>query len=69
MHMQIHSECDPSHGEGGEEHDDTAYQDVPVGGSKKDVVPSQSLEVTISNMLIFPCILTVCCIAQEGART
>ena len=69
MHMQIHSECDPSHREDGEEHDGTAHQDVPVAGPVKDVVPSQCLEVTVSNMLIFPCIRIVCCIAEEGART
>ena len=69
MHMQIHSECDPSHGEDGEEYDGTAHQDVHVAGPVKDAVPSQSLEVTVINMLIFPCILIVCCIAEESART
>ena len=68
MHMQIHSECDRSRGEDGEEHDGTAHQDVPVGGPIKDAVPSQSLKTTVSNMLIFPCILIVCCIAEESAR-
>ena len=54
MHMQIHSEHDPS--QGGDERDGTAHQDVPVAGPVKDAVPSQSLEVTVINMLIFPCI-------------
>ena len=69
MHMQIHSERDPSHGEDGEERDVTAHQDVHVAGPIKNDVPSQSLEVTVINMLIFTCILTVCCMAEEGART
>ena len=57
MHMQIHSEHDPS--QGGDEHDATAHRNVPVARPVKDAVPSQSLEVTLINMLIFPCILTV----------
>ena len=69
MHMQIHSERDQSHGEDGEEHDGTAHQGAPVAGPVKDDVPSQSKEVTISNMLIFPCILIVCCFAEESACT
>ena len=69
MQMQIHSERDRSHGEDGEEHDGTAHQDVPVAGPIKGAVPSQSLEVTVSNMRMFPCILIVCCIAEEGACT
>ena len=68
MHMQIHSERDRSHVEDGEERDGTA-QDAPVAGPVKDVVPSQSKEVTVSNMLIFPCIRIVCCFAEESART
>ena len=68
MHMQIHSERDPSHGEHGEERDGTA-QDVPVAGPVKDAVPSQSLKTTVSTMLILSCILTVCCIAEESAST
>ena len=54
MHMQIHSERDRSHGEDGEKHDGTVHQDVPVAGPIKDVVPSQSLKVTVINMLMFP---------------
>ena len=60
MHMQIHSGDDP---------DSTAHQDVPVAETVKNSVPSQNLEATVSNMLIFPCILIVCCIAEESART
>ena len=69
MHMQIHSERDRSHGEGGDDHDSTAYQDVSVADTVKDSVQSQNLEVIAINMLMFPCILIVCCIAEEGART
>ena len=53
MHMQIHSEHDQSHGEGGEERDGTAHQDVPVARPVKDAVPSQSLEVTLSNTCLY----------------
>ena len=57
MHMQIQSEHDPS--QGGDERDATAHENVPVARPVQDAVPSQSLEVTVINMFIFPWILTV----------
>ena len=54
MYVQTHFERDPSHVESGHDHDSTtADQEMPVVGSVKDAAPSQSLEVTVINMLIF----------------
>ena len=50
MHVQRHSEHDPSHVEDGDDRDSTSHQEMPVGG--KVAAPSQSLEVTIINILL-----------------
>ena len=44
--MQIHSEPDPRHVEGGDDLHATAQQDMPVVGPGRDAAPSLSLEVT-----------------------
>ena len=46
--------------EGGDDLDVTAHQKMPVVEPGQDAVPPQSLEVTVSNMFIFP----ACCIAD-----
>ena len=67
MHMQIHSERDPSHVECKDDLDATAHQDVPVGGPVKneDIALSQGSEVAVINMLISMFLCTVCCIAKD----
>ena len=66
--MQIHSECDRSRGESGDDLDATAHQDVPVGGPVKneDIALSQGSEVAVINMLISMFLYMVCCIAKES---
>ena len=59
IYAQTHSERDPSHVEGGDDRDSTAHQEMPVVELVQDAAPSQSLEVTVSNMLIFLCMLNV----------
>ena len=46
IYSQIHSELDPSHVEGEDDHDSTAHQEMPVVELVQDAAPSQSLEVT-----------------------
>ena len=57
IYAQTHSEHVPSHVEGGDDRDSTAHQEMLVVELVQDAAPSQSLEVTVSNMLIFPCML------------
>ena len=59
MHMQMHSERDPSHVEGGDDRDCSAQQEIPVAEPGLGAVQSQSLEVTAVNMPKFPCVLNV----------
>ena len=64
--MQTHSEHDPSHVDGRDDTDSTAHQEVPVAGLVKNAVPSQSLEVTVINLLIYSLYSTV---AKESTHT
>ena len=57
IYAQTHSEHVPSHVEGGDDRDSTTHQVMAVVELVQDAAPSQSLEVTVSNMLIFPCML------------
>ena len=66
MRMQIRSEHDPSHVDDEDDTDSTAHQEVPVTGLVKDAVPSQNLEVTVINSLIYSLYSTV---AKESAHT
>ena len=50
--------------EGRDDLDVTAHQKMPVVEPGQDAVPPQSLEVTVSNMFIFP----ACCIADCVAK-
>lgn len=49
IHVQIHSERDPSHVEDSDDHDGTAQQEMPAVVPGQDAVPSQSSEVTDTN--------------------
>ena len=51
LYVQIHSEPDPSHVEGEDDHS-TAHQNVPVVKPGQDAVPPQSLEVSPSITII-----------------
>ena len=52
LYVQIHSEPDPSHVEDADDLHGTAHQKKPVVEPGQDAVPSQSLEVISSIVII-----------------